>query len=802
MTTKQADDGSAHINSNNGTSNELHDLFSVAEIESALHSFKPSSINSDESSFGIRLPYLLRCLAALQSRSDISYFDESEVQVVNPNVSVIARLLEDVASACQGAENVELLLALAPSLCRPVGKLPQLSRSKNEGSHSSWDTKGLNIALDRLSSFSDVNPKRFIKEKQASEKRQKLNDDSSYDSYNNECLLLQPQSSDGIVTDTNMTETGSDSQHVSFASNDTYESALKITLQELVSLVKLSLDSGRGGNDGEDDNPMAGNDSLYNETDLLNPGLSIKSESLFAETNPNSSSFGGEFSSLSVMVIILMHHTPILRYDHVASALCRATVPQAPALIKHMAANCAAAIPCLLRGMVDAYKLADKYRRSKPRASINLSDDIESLGDVSGIIRTTADSVKSIATLSQSETWNVIHMLRKNNAMDKVVLELMIGLDPVAGASFIVEKLTTDYIPDGRRSKSKRNSFRRSSSSFNDQKRPIPLRRRMIFSRRQTDYVAPSLQIKHSLGESNLFSIFKGDPQTTELCLQRISKRLTSSESFHKSLGETALFMRAFALLIHCTSTCSIESVNMILCHLNLAGKTKVDLPNSASDDDIYKIAVSVMIIAWSKVMVSENAENEDSDQARVYHENLKRLLVGPKSLECVIFSSRLSGFIISCDENSLRSTILDFIYTCKYPVEGRSQETIQLSNAIKSILSTLGIELLENVHKSALTLNTTVYNPIVALDVIKRTGASPSKELDDLLKNLLSDPQSCSSLMRHPMACELIQESVKMLIRRAAPHIPIVLPVSAPEISQNALQRGLLITYFISLRQ
>ena len=792
MTTKQADDGSAHINSNNSTSNELHDLFSVAEIESALHSFKPSSINSDESSFGIRLPYLLRCLSALQSRSDISYFDESEVQDLNPNVSVIARLLEDVASAYQGAENVELLLALAPSLCRPVGKLPQLSRSTqdasrlmyitggNEGSHSSWDTKGLNVALDRLSSFNDVNSKRFIKEKQASEKRQKLNDDSSYDSYN-ECLLLQPQSSDGIVTDTNMTETGSDSQHVSFASNDTYESALKRTLQELVSLVKLSLDSGRVGNNGEDDNPMAGNDSFYNETDLLNPGLSIKSESLFAETNPNSSSFGGEFSSLSVMVIILMHHTPILRYDHVASALCRATVPQAPALIKHMAANCAAAIPCLLRGMVDAYKLADKYRRSKPITSNNLSDDKESLGDVSGIIRTTADSIKSIATLSQSETWNVIHTLRKNNAMDEVVLELMIGLDPVAGASFIVEKLTTDYIPDGRRSKSKRNSFRRSSSSFNDQKRPIPLRGRMIFSRQQTDYVAPSLQIKHCLGESNLFSILKGDPQTTELCLQRISKRLSSSQSSHKSLGETALFMRAFALLIHCTSTCSIESVNLILCHLNLAGKTKVDLPKSASDDDIYKIAVSVMFIAWSKVMVSENPENEDSDQARVYHENLKRLLVGPKSLECVIFSSRLSGFIISCDENSLRSTILDFIYTCKYPIEGRSQETIQLSNAIKSILSTLGIELLENVHKSALTLNTTIYNPIVALDVIKRTGASPSKELDDLLKNLLSDPQSCSSLMRHPMACELIQESVKMLIRRAAPHIPIVLPVSAP---------------------
>ena len=791
MRTREAEYGSAHSNSNNSSSNELHDLFSIAEIESALHSFKSSSTNSHNSSFGIRLPYLLRCLAALQSRSDISYFDESEVQEeFNPNVHVIARLLEDVACAYQGAENVELLLALAPSLCRAVGKVPQISRMKQDASrlehvtgsgegsyYSSWDTKGLSDALDRLSSYSDVNVmnKRNIKEKQVPEKRQKVNDDSSCDS-DNEGLLPQSKSSDGMVIDTKTT--GSDSQHISFASNDTYESALKRTLQELISLVKLSLDSGRGGNNGEDDNAMAGNEALYNDKELLNPGLSIKSESLFAETNPNSSSFGGGCSSLSVMVITLMHHAPILRYDHVASALCRASVPQASTIIKHMAANCTAATSCLLRGVIDAYKLAEKYRRSKPNASNTLSDEVDSLRDVSGIIRTTADSIKGIATLSQSETWNVIHMLRKNNVMDDLVLELMIVLDPVAGASFIVEKLTTNFMPDGCTSKSKQNSFRRSSSSFDGQKQHIPLQQRMIIRPRQSDCVAPSLTIKsQSMKESNLFGVLRGNPQTTELCIQCILKRLSSSQYTYNSLGETVLFMRALSLLLHCTNACSIESLNLILGHLNLVGKTEADLPNSASDDDVFKIAISIMFMAWSKVMVSEN---EESDQARIYHENLKRILVNPKSLNCVIFSSRLSGYVIRSDENSLRSTILDYIYTCQYPVEGTSQEMIQISNAMKSMMSTIGIELLENVHKSALTINTIVYNPIVALEAIKRSGTSPSNELDDLLKNLVSDPQSCSTFLRHPMACELIQESVKMLTRRAVPHIPLVLPVSA----------------------
>ena len=67
---------------------------------------------------------------------------------------------------------------------------------------------------------------------------------------------------------------------------------MRRTLQKLTSLVKSSLDSENGldgMNQGEDDNAMNDSSNLKEATSIRTPVLTLKSESLLAETNPASS---------------------------------------------------------------------------------------------------------------------------------------------------------------------------------------------------------------------------------------------------------------------------------------------------------------------------------------------------------------------------------------------------------------------------------------------------------------------------------------------------------------------------------
>ena len=328
-------EGKAEASSN--MSHQLHDLFSTAQLESALSSFNRTSTKEDKS-FSIRLPFLLRCLASLQSRSDIAPFlNDYELQTTRLNVNLVSRLLEDVAVSHPGAENIELLLAIAPLICgNTIGKIHHVSRCKHNaplytalagcddsGNFSIRDTKGLSAALQRLSTLGDVGlNKRSIHEEHLSGKRQKIdNDDSSYDSDDME--ILPPTQSTDKKEDTMESRNTCTIHPASFAANDTYESAMRRTLQELIFLVKSSLDTKTSTNcdiqnQCDEENVVSIQSSFYKETGVMAPVLSIKSESLFAEINPTSSSFGGSLSSLCAMVITLMHHAPILRHEHVA----------------------------------------------------------------------------------------------------------------------------------------------------------------------------------------------------------------------------------------------------------------------------------------------------------------------------------------------------------------------------------------------------------------------------------------------------------------------------------------------------
>lgn len=202
-----------------------------------------------------------------------------------------------------------MLLACSPNLCGVLNGMDAPSRQRHAfyvyGS-SVWDTSGLSGALHRLSTGVSEGNKRgndaYNDVEKLSDKRRKLENDSSDDEHDNEGTLDETSLANGACI-------------ASLAASDSYESIMKRTLQELLSLVRSSLDN-EAGCYYEKEKPSINDASSHRE--LTSAGLSIKSDSLFAERNSSSSSLGGGCSSLSVMVVTLMHHVPLLRHDHVA----------------------------------------------------------------------------------------------------------------------------------------------------------------------------------------------------------------------------------------------------------------------------------------------------------------------------------------------------------------------------------------------------------------------------------------------------------------------------------------------------
>ena len=321
----------------------LHDLLSQGDIESALTSFSPSSIKSNGIKKGgdeisIRLPLLLRVLSVTQPL--MGAIDTN--LTLQPDPNKIAPLLEDVAASYPDAENIEVLVStIGPSLCkRAFDGLKPLKEHKSDdddadtdASLTTWNVDSLDKALSRLTNNTTTTTGKRVVEDGGSGsskagKRQKrviLEDDDEEEEEEDD------EDGDIIIQDAkppNYDEAvGQLASLSTFTTTESHGMALSKVLQELISLVKLSLRTVEQQNDDNEDAGVTTDEggrssSFYQETALVNPKISLKSESLFAEdANDVSSSLGGSWNSLIVLIPILMQNAPILKHEHVAVSL-------------------------------------------------------------------------------------------------------------------------------------------------------------------------------------------------------------------------------------------------------------------------------------------------------------------------------------------------------------------------------------------------------------------------------------------------------------------------------------------------
>ncbi len=808
-------------------SNQLHDLISIGEIQSALSTSISSSIESGgDTSLGVRLPLLLRWLTAVQplvTSSPSSKLEETSGSHIVANANSVAPLLEDVAAAHHDAENIEVLVSsLAPAICKEVvGKLPPISRKKSDNAFLSrqklvqqgqadcdaWDTNVLDKALDRLLKQEQHKRKRESEAVLDSKKQKSTSNDEYLEKMKTVIDVLeqdlknddeymgveQEETKNGV--ETHGATNGREDTLSSFferAPDDSHTSSLRRVLHELILLVKSSLNTneeeGAASNTDEDGHKDS---TQMRGSASKSPWISTKPDSILAETDTIISSSGVGGFGLPVLISALMHHAPILRYRHVACALCRATVPHSPKLIMHMAANCPAASTCLLRGCVDAFIAARKHLSSLQSSSLGEEEDLDE--QTVNIIHTSVASAKALASLSRREACNVVRVLRESGShvMSSLVTEILLDIDEAEAASYIVEILSNSLNPSTNATSNDSKQARVQSITKSG---PLPLKQRMIHNKQYVErkVQACNLQLDTSVAE------LMQDQTIAEAALSSVSRCIIQqSRTVEKQfcLGKTSLYVRAYALLTYfmnleesSSKLGSIFEDTISAIHIlsqfvtqNFSGSGD---QKESTMDEFYTLLLCATLFIIVQISASATVCNtEKAEKASL--ECLQHILLHPVSMNTTVVAARVASFVNELNTMhlmrfSLQSTVCGMI-----PV---SDEKIAVKSDIcRWLTSRFESGQLELVQNKVMSIEYVLYDATVFIEKMAQNDAAQSNNgLDHIIQTILGDPDKCHKLVQQSKACDFIRGSAKWTCRKKRPHIPLVLPLELERLSRK----------------
>eukprot|EP00979_Chaetoceros_neogracilis_P008122 scaffold1795_cov236-Chaetoceros_neogracile.AAC.1 len=401
----------------------------------------------------------------------------------NDFVTTIVQLLEQVAARHACAENIEVFSHLAPELCRPVVKhisrpLKRKRRLITVGSHEEKEVvlgKGV-VVTDRLetggqsvatSGWYDEFLKEICgKSKHDDDRKAKSSDDiedidliegdddDDNDDDDDHSHKEEDKSVEISSQRDSKEEESNDRKRIRksvvsvldtalLEKSDTLESTVCKILLELLNLVASSLKpiqaSTRAlilsGSSNEERNADQDRDAQEDDAgkeeefgqdrpDSISE-IKLKPDSLLSET-----SLGSIYDSeLSAIITSLMHYTPILRHEHVANALCRTYIPQCAEIVRRLAANCSIASGSLVRGCIDACRIAE------------ICNDGENKDVNMRIIDCAKESVEAIAALSTREAMYVAGVLRQSCIMPDVLIRVMIANNADCAVSLIFSSI-------------------------------------------------------------------------------------------------------------------------------------------------------------------------------------------------------------------------------------------------------------------------------------------------------------------------------------------------------------------------
>lgn len=430
------------------------------------------------------------------------------------------------------------------------------------------------------------------------------------------------------------------------------------------------------------------------------------------------------------------------------SALCRAAVPQAALLIGHMGANCPAAVPCLVRGCVDVFELAQGVQQS--------------------IAVTAKKSILALANLSERERSRVRTIVRESHCMDGVLLEIaLVGQDcSLEIACLVIEKL-----------------LQSTSSRWNTVPKEMRCR----------DETAIELSFRELIGLKANLACLVLHRLTEDLAIQR--KR---SDFNSVLIGRACIDLRAIGWMF-LRSRIDLRESNgfhkvMMLCVEELRAWVGIVRGNVTDDDDRVECTLDrlfVLLLATISGALTLTFESQpDPTSISVSCCSILTELMG-----CISFSHQTSAllgkFISAVHRHELVRMISEILLqdsSCpsdNIPDNGH----VDTSAICEWLLSTWSADL-DALSRVGTRKESFVANPSVGLDIIRSGGSGFSgfpEIVTTLLKFVLEDASRSLVLIGDRYVPTFIEEAVLLLCSEETPLVPMILPIQLERLSVEA---------------
>lgn len=706
----------------------------------------------------------------------------------NDFVTTIVQLLEQVAARHACAENIEVFSHLAPELCRPVAKhisrpLKRKRRLITVGSHEEKEVvlgKGV-VVTDRLetggqsvatSGWYDEFLKEICgKSKHDDDRKAKSSDDiedidliegdddDDNDDDDDHSHKEEDKSVEISSQRDSKEEESNDRKRIRksvvsvldtalLEKSDTLESTVCKILLELLNLVASSLKpiqaSTRAlilsGSSNEERNADQDRDAQEDDAgkeeefgqdrpDSVTE-IKLKPDSLLSET-----SLGSIYDSeLSAIITSLMHYTPILRHEHVANALCRTSIPQCAEIVRRLAANCSIASGSLVRGCIDACRIAE------------ICNDGENKDVNMRIIDCAKESVEAIAALSTREAMYVAGVLRQSCIMPDVLIRVMIANNADCAVSLIFSSIRDCVRND--------HHIRTTGNSGHLQVR-----------NRDSLYAAFRSQVSIS---AKVLGALREDSDLVALTRSFLISHISQLHANVKGIiwGQMAMVVQTLGMLVQ---KCGGGSLNEIekCCQLlfdvvKCVDYAKTNLQESNRSDEFIKSALATLITICSTYLSTPGA-NESACES--YFTISQNWAVSRRSES---FVSRIRQLIVCSEINCLQIVLHSILFTETQSINPTKEEDAEIAKFCKW----------------ASHLCTDAESNDSAKDIMSmiEMGKCNSVSYDTFslaLDQVLNDPILSSKIYHDKHALVFIETAISKLMNKGPPYVPAVLPLS-----------------------
>ena len=802
-------------NSNNQIDRDLslsiHDLLALGEYQKALNS------TTEKSNEILRLPLFLRLLSSSQHLASTD--DDEDTDNDNRYINEIVNLLEKVAASHPSAENIDFTTYLAPEACRSISKslsVPVKKKRRLLTIETEQDGRavvlGKGVVVKDESAFTtsgwdneilkDIGGLSKRKESGVGNGQYEENDDQSLgmtqddDNDNDDgdelgTSTISSEVQPMEITDTKRKRKGGINllDRASLEESDSLESTVCKTLLEVLSLVASSLDPVQTSTRAQAGSSTGTNDEegKQQKRSTTTVSLKLKPDSLLSET-----SLGASYDSeLSSTITTLMHHTPIIRHEHLANALCRAAVPQCADIVKRLAANCPIVSGALVRGCIDACRLAEMGDGVEEDSS---RQDQGSKGQVgtSTIIKRARDSVSKIASLSKCEAMQVASTLRQSYIMLDVMFGVMMEHD-ADGAVCTLRDGLWRYFQSKHESGVDGEGGRIVNSSKRGRAR---IRKRGSISAA----FRPEKQ-----ASSLLFDIIRKDEDlassTRTFLVSQLSSMVSKKNDGGVIWGQATMIVETLGLLIAAigvgeeiasmgTGSNFVEkSINAILdlskfAYSEVIGRehsSDISCQDNISDvvsctsrcDEFVKSALATCITICSKFPSLAVADETESSAVSSCASCFRSFSIWHVSVKSRSFALRIRELIARRNDRPLQNLILAALLNGRE--DGVSQthdDSEQLGNFCKWAKGVLPSD--NDTSKPVL-----LDGGVMALVEMGQSSDKTNPNFDSLMTDLLNDADKCDALYEDKGALLLIGTAIARLSNKDSPIIPLILPLA-----------------------